>query len=549
VGFVDSFRSLLGGKTAANFAGPRAQSTTPAASNPFTRNLERDPSWATTLAPPTKNVPDDERIGAPGTIVRSGRIRFEEFNLELENEFGRGDGLGNQGVFDRMRKTDPQIRRSLVLLKYPLLSAKKKIEPGNKTELAREIADFVAYNLFELNDFAQITRETTLFYDFGFSMFEILKGQIDVPRGRFPNLPHAKGPGRPGIAETVKAICWTAIDLRHPKTIFQWGANPDRPTMLDFVVQRIAGSDVDEAGYRSIPCDRLLRFTHDQEAGNWAGVPVLRTAYKPWKIKQLLEEIDAIRHERMNVGVAKLTCPENPDVKELDKLEKILATLGSHQAGFLTLPHGYQFEFETSGQGEGTKVNEAIDRCTREIADNILAGFMTLGNGDTGSYAMADTQAGHHVDAIEVGAQLIEAVWNHGSDGKSFIKELVDLNYGPQDDYPKLRFWDLKSRDYGAIIELLPKLMASGVMKSDLALRNFIRDRLDLPPEGEIDVLENQEDVEDAELEAEDQPAPEEAMPAMDPNMPADPKALPPANKPALKPAPVAPATVNGGQR
>ena len=541
----DTLRALIPGRLSSREA-PVASAALSAASTttgqPWdpTRGFAGDPGWIRSIAPvvprPDNSLPGDRAAGAAGTVIRSGRIRYEEFNPDLENEFGIGDGLGREGVFDKMRRTDPQVKRALLLWKLPILAARWKIEAGDDSDLAKEIAEFVSYNLFEINNWHSILRQSLLMYDFGFSLFEILRGNADVPRSRFPSLPHPYGPGRPGTAQTVPAICWTAIDLRHPRTIYQWAPNPDRPTQLAYVVQRIASSDVEVGNYRGISAGRLLRFTHDQEAGNFAGVAVVRAAVKPWKIKETLEVIDVIRHERQNVGVAKLKCPPEPNPKDLDKLETLLATLGSHERGYITLPNGYEFEFETSGQGEGTKVEDAIARCTREIADNMLAGFMTLGNGDTGSYAMADTQADHYVDAIEVGARHIEATWNNGVDGKSFIRELVDLNYGPQDCYPKLRVTSLKSRDYGAIIAMLPKLMEYGALKSDDALRNFLRDKMDLPPEGKDDLAEEDDpkDVED-ELDLDQENPPEE-------NPPGDPNAPPPV-QPDTQPgkAPAAP--------
>jgi len=495
------------------------------------RNLRKDPAWTgiqAGLPQPQKGVPDDQRIGAPGTTIRFGRIQYEEFNLDLENEAGRGDGLGTQGVFDKMRKTDPDIRRMLQLLKSPIIATVPKMEPVDDSPIEKEIAELVAYNLFELNPWQQTIREIGLMYDFGFSTFECLFGRIKVPRTRFPNIPqgaeHPKGvgeplgPGRPAQDEMVEAIGLTALDLRHPKTIYQWAPDPDRPTRLKFVVQRLTTSDTELAVYRPIPAERLLRFTHDQEGGNFAGVSALRAAFKPWKIKELLEEIDTIRHERQNVGIAVLEQPQQVNTKELDKLESILAKIGSFQGSFLSHPFGYKFRFETSGQGEGTKVEAAIQRCIRAIADSICAGFMTLGNGDTGSYAMADVQkSGAYEEALEAGAYYIETGFNHGYDGWSPIKRIVDMNYGPRAEYPRLRLTNLRN----AVLMALPKLALAGLLTTDRKLRNVIRADANLPPEGEVDMREADDPRdEEAAIQEEYEQAPEEGPPGKTPMTP-----------------------------
>jgi len=116
----------------------------------------------------------------------------------------------------------------------------------------------------------------------------------------------------------------------------------------------------------------------------------------------------------------------------------------------------------TSGQGSGTDVNLAIERYRRAIADNTLSGNMTLGNGDVGSYAMAETQADREGLQVEVDAHLIETAWGMGLDGVSPIERQIRLNYGPQDAYPRLSFTDLRSRDYSGHANSLATLAQSG---------------------------------------------------------------------------------------
>lgn len=560
MGFVDTVRALLPGKTAtppvpdAPALSEKAEFGAPAekrAAGDFTSSLRKDPAWVDTTArlavpAPDKNAPTDKRIGGPGTTIRFGRIQREEFNLDLENEKGVGDGFGIQGVFDKMRRTDPEIRQTLSLLSFPLLCATPKMEPGDETALAAEIAEFVSYNLFELNPWQPQIRHALTMLPFGFAVSETLWGNAEVPRSRFPNLPQAgdhpkglgdaPGPGRPALDDTVTAFCLTACDGRAAKTIFQWAADPERPERLRFLVQRLPVGDTEQFTYRAIPADRLLRWTHEQEGGNFAGTSAIRAAFKPWKIKEALETTDAIRHDRQNVGIAVLELPQEVNVDELAKLETILSRIGSFQGSWMSLPCGYKFRFETSGQGEGTKVELAIDRCTREILDATCAGFMALGNGDVGSYAMADVQkdAGFE-NAIEAKARLIEHGYNHGYDGWSPIKRLVDLNYGPQVRYPRFRLTNLRN----GMLNLLAKLLTAGGVASDKKLRDYIRANLNLPAEGEVDVRV-EDDPRDTKKQIQEEQAPggEETVPGKSPQ-----QAVPGDGGPRTKPAaPGAPA-------
>lgn len=440
-------------------------------------------------------------MGSPGTAIFTGRIRYEEFNSLLENEKGFGRA-STQGIFDKMRRTDPAIARSLKLLKLPIRAAKWIFEPADDTDEAKEHADFLTYNLFEQNNWDDLLRQSLLFYDFGFSILEVMEDTRDVSRARFPGLKggSVKPSGRPAKDATIQAVVWSSIEPRLPKTIYRWQAKPDAPTQVDAVQQMLLVDDNNTDVFQTIPGDRILRFTHDQEGGNFQGMSVLRTAYKPWMILDQLERLDAIRHERQNVGIPVIELPAGADDAAEDKADEILSHLSSHEQGYVTLPSGWKLSWLTTTKGEGTDVNEAIERCKRDIADNVLAGFMTLGNGDTGSYALAETQADQYLLNIEAGTRYIEETWNKGNDGVSHVKRLIDLNYGPQEKYPALKATNLKSRDYGQIIPLVGELIRFGAIKPSNELENFLRSRLDLP----ANIVDAEEDLESKDSPAEE---------------------------------------------
>lgn len=438
--------------------------------------LANDPSW-------TKIPRSTHRsaLGVGGTAILSGKIRYEEWNRALENEKGYGE-WSRHGVYDEMRRTDPQVRRALWLLKLPILSADWAVEPGDDDDESAEIADFVSSNLFEDLNWLDTIRQALGFYEYGFMLFEILDDSIEVARDRFPSLPGGRSSGRPPKGATTEAIRWTAFEPRLPKTIYQWVPRKDRPCYVSEVVQWIGGDDTGGARHVRISGERLLRFTHEQEAGNFQGVSILRPLYKPWKIKDQLERLDAIRHERQNVGIPVITLPPDTNDDDIDKAEKILSALASHEKGYLVLENGWQFKWDTSGQGQGTDVGARIEQLNRDIADGVLAGFMALGNGDTGSYALAETQADRHLDLITVGARQVEGVFNFGSEGISPIRRLVDLNYGRQAKYPTLRAKNLRSRDdWAQILPLVNQLLQSGALRTSRRLEEAILRRLNLP--------------------------------------------------------------------
>jgi len=430
---------------------------------------------------PVSDLVHRERRGVGGTSIIAGRILSEEFNPKLENEKGWGS-WGSPGIFEKMRRSDPQIARSLKLLKLPILAADWEVDPPtNPTPLETEIADFVSHNLFQRLRWRRTLRQALTYKDFGFSLFEVLETHGSVPAEQFPGIPTAVVDNAGPVAQ-VPAVLWKSWEARMARTVDEWIPDPANPTQLDAVRQFAGFSDVEDAGFYMIPATHLVRFTNEQEAANFAGISALRPAYKAWKIKELLERVDAIRHERQNVGIPKITLPEDAADGDYEKAEEILAALASHEKGFIVLPAGWEFSWDTSGSGGGTDINARIGMLDRDIADNVLAGFMTLGNGDTGSYALAETQADIYLLQLEEDARYIEESINEGQDGTSQIRRLVNLNYGPQARYPVLKGKNLRSRDYVQILSLIAQMLQTEAITADTALENLIRDKLHLPP-------------------------------------------------------------------
>ena len=235
-------------------------------------------------------APRRTRVGSGGTSIMSGKIRYEEFNTDLENEKGYGQ-WSKQGVFDKMRRTSSQIQRLLWLVKLPVLAADPCVEPDERDEDGdrEEIADLVQHNLFELIPGRRRLREALTMLEFGFAVFEATADAVEVPRARFPGLAPGRS-GRPREGERVSAILFTDLELRPAKTVYRWQARPEKTTQVQELQQWPPATDGGLApSVLRIPGDWLLRFTHEQEGGNFQGVSLLRPVYKPWVLLDTLE--------------------------------------------------------------------------------------------------------------------------------------------------------------------------------------------------------------------------------------------------------------------
>lgn len=417
--------------------------------------------------------------GITGSRYLYGSFVDDEKNTALKSEKA-------YETYDLMRRTDTDVYQALEILKNPMLACPFVIEPASDEPIDREIADFVASNLFEDLPWASINRESLLRFDYGCYLFEQLTEVGLVERQRFPNLPTVRSAGRPARGEMVPAVRWKAFEPRHPRTVRRWVQDPELTTRLDRVVQWFEGDDTRAAGEYEIPAADLIRFTHCQEAANFAGRSVLRPMFADYRESNHLRKVETVRHERQNCGLPVARAPENPDQHDIDDIEETLEALSSYEQSYLIIPFGWDFKFDTSGEGAGTGIAERLRDLRRSKLDTVLGGFMTLGQEGVGSNALISGQKDTQIDYVEVNVRFTESVWNKGSDGMAPIRVLVDLNYGKRRlelgsrGYPKLRAKNVRGRHYLQVMKLLATLAQAKLITITPAIQRFVLQALEI---------------------------------------------------------------------
>ena len=409
-------------------------------------------------------------IGGTGPAVNAGVIQDLDQNVELR---GIDNWIGTPwkiGVASKMMR-DAHVRRSVDGLTAPLLSAMWDFKPGADTEEAREAADYCRWVFFEQNRWDSVIKQATRYIRDGFALFEVTDDTASLPAGRFPRHP-GNGTG----------ITITGIHHRPAFTVHRWIQNPQNPATINGVEQWIPTSDGQRGGFRTIPADRLIRLTWEQEGANYAGLAPLRSAYGPWKLKLTFSVLSAIRHERQGVGLPRITLPPEASDEEIDTAQSILESMRANARGYLVLPAGFEFKWEETEHGTG--IEESIEKCNRDIAFNLAQGFQLLGlTGGSGSYALSQTQEGQFAISLDVHADMIAACFNRGSDGYSPVKTLIAQNYGPEVAPPKLYARHLPTRDWTKVLPVVNALTMSGQLTPDERTEAFIREALMLPPQ------------------------------------------------------------------
>ena len=423
----------------------------------------------------SKKLSVDELLnsrGASGTYIVNGFLE-SDYNSKLAGEAGLE-------VYDEMRKADSQVRASLMVCMLPLLStewyfdAAKDEETDEVGEVEQEVADFCSKAMFEKMDISwtsHLTEVLTLL-PFGFSIFE-----------------------KTYTADDDDDHIWIkSLGYRRQKTIVKWEMEDGAAGITQQLPSQIVELDHPNVGETkvSIPSSKLLLFSYQREGENYQGVSVLRSAYKHWYIKDALYKFDAIRHERQGVGIPVIELPMKSTTKDREEAKAILRNIRANEQGGVVLPNpNWKFYFADLQAGNVSDIWKSIDHHNREIAKNVLAQFLELGNTESGSRALSEDQSDFFLLALEALANMIEDVYN-----RHLIPELVDLNYEVK-DYPKLRHRKLGSVDYSTISTVLSTAVSAGIMEPDEDLEEWFRDMIDAPKK----VILEEDDMDDMEEE------------------------------------------------
>ena len=408
-------------------------------------------------------------IGGAGTNIRAGLIDDLDQNADVRGDKWYGDPY-QIGIADKMMR-DPHVRKSIQYITEPLRAASWTFEPASSSNLDREVADFCSYVFLESLNWDRVLTNVLKYKIHGFSLFEVTDDVKPIPTERFP-LHRGGGQG----------VVVTGMHHRPAQTVKYWHQSKARPDQLEAFTQWVIGSDGEESGFRRIPADRILRFTEAQEGANFEGLPTLRSAYGAWKCRLQLMIIQMIRAERQGVGLPTIRLPEGATDEDIAPAQTILAEMRAHEKGYLILPDGYEFTWETTDGGEADALQNAIESCSRDIAYNVGAGFMLLGlTTGSGSYALAQSQRGQYELSLEGTARFVADTMTLGADGWSPVERLVAMNYGNDVALPRLKIDNMPTRDWSKILPVINQLAVTGVIVPDEDLEAFCRSVLRLP--------------------------------------------------------------------
>jgi hypothetical protein len=392
--------------------------------------------------------PVEMAASSPG-FAEMGYASPSPYTAYLRREYNNTlRGVRGLEKYDEMRRSDATVRGSLRMLKTPVLSGRWFVKPATVSTRDKNIADFVAWNLFEgmTTSWPQLLNEIMYMLDFGHYSFEKV----------FTNQ-HPLRPGR---------ICWQKLAPRHPMDVLDWKYDANGgPAGMEMYNPDIA----DPYKKIVIPIQKLAVFTFDKEGGDVTGMSILRSAYKPWYYKSELEKIDAIQKERHGIGVPVIKLPANFTPADKSIAENLGRNLRTNERAHIVLPPGWEIEFAKL-EGQPVDAMKSIEYHDKQIQKNVLAPFMD----DGGKEDAQDL----FLKASRYIADIVVDVINGYC-----IPQLVNYNWARVKAYPKLKVRRIGEAEAIRTMSFAVRnYVGAGVITPDETLEEFIREETDLPP-------------------------------------------------------------------
>lgn len=387
-------------------------------------------------------------LGESGTNFFHGYISGEDYARDLQ-------GILAVRVYDVMRRSDPVIRAIIKVVTDPILSANWDIEPASKETRDIKIAEHAKYEFFDRKlDYYDIMREGFSFLPFGHFVAEKIYDTKAVYNGK-------------------RYIGFENIASRKQSTILKWQMDNGQPG-----ITQTTPFD----GSINIPRQKLLYVVNNQEGENYNGESFLRSAYKPWKIKDSLEIMNAVALENQGMGIMYIkkmtTGGQSIDETELENVRQRVRQQRANEEAYLEFPDTIDVGF-LDMKGHTTKdIPGELKRLDEQITLSALAQFLLLGQtGGGGSRAVSQDHSRLFVKALISVARIWQIAFQ-----RDVINDWADLNYSDlQNGYPKLVFSTISDEDVPETSTAVNQLMQVGALTPGLELENRLRRMLNLP--------------------------------------------------------------------
>lgn len=372
-----------------------------------------------------------------------------------------------------------------------LLRTDLKVAAGGTADADKRAAEYLEQCLDDMRDsIAATLRRAYSAIPYGYSISELV---------------YKRRTGGAGSRYSDGLIGWASWAPRRQETHYKWESDANgRVTGFTQQVQTPA-----PATY-TIPLYKCLHVVGDDTEASPEGRSALRGMYKPAYFVKNLELLWGISLERFGTGVPVFERSDGVELTDAqqDTLESIAAGLRQNEEAYVLTPPGITFRFEQSPGLDADSYKSAILFFRTWALATALAEFITLGTGDTGSFALGKSKIDLFLRAL-TGYQdkLCEAI------NRQAVTRLFRYNdFGVLTDLPKVSLPAVREYDLQGLAtfsQILAGIGAFHPTPEDEAMMRSISDLPDLDME-EIESMHTRPPVgtgrDAAKIETDDDP-------------------------------------------
>lgn len=386
-------------------------------------------------------------------------------------------------LVDRMRRDDPQIASVLLAVTLPLLESDWLLDAtGVRPEVAAHVSQDLGLQIKGVPWAAPLRTRGRFSWD---EHLQLALLELAYGHSYFEQVYDVDSFGRAHL----KKLAW-----RPPRTIASFDVARDGGLVaIRQYGVGLSSTDPARASFTltsqpdaRIGIDRLVAYVHQREGANWAGVSMLRPAYKMWLLKDRALRVQALASDRNGLGLPIYTSAPPPDFDDDNKVKEwldleiergltIAKGARAGEAAGASLPHGAQLSF-TGVEGNLPDLDKQIRYYDEQIGRVALTNFLNLGgDNSTGSYALGDTFRDFFTKSLNSFARHIASITQ-----QHVIEDIVDRNWGITEPAPRLVPPKI-GNEHPATAEAIRALLDSGAVRWDPALEAHLRAQYGIP--------------------------------------------------------------------
>lgn len=420
-----------------------------------------------------KATPTRQQTGTTYTASGATGIRPPNYS-ELGSELGTklydrvpevGTGVQAAQTYKRMTRDDASVRISLRAGKAPVLGAEFFIDPFDNTPEQLLIWDFIDFNLFGgMTTPWAVTLERILkMYESAraISVFELVwENREWAPKRSNPN------------ANRKQYTMLRKMAYRPDGTIQEIKTDDNGGPIS--IVQNAIGTD-NKTREVTIPIEKAVVFTLNQEEDGLEGMPMLRSAYKHWFYKNKLYTIDGIQKERHGIGVPDIEVQPGASPEDWALAKQLGKNLRTNEYAHIVRPPTIKVGFAEL-QGNLVDVMASAEHHDTMIMKNIMVQFLNMGVTEGGSRAASAT-------AMDMFLKAMRHIANSICDAINLyvIPPLVSYNF-QTDHFPQLKVRNIgEAKDLQMWSSAMRNLIDVGAITVDEETEAWVRNQLDMP--------------------------------------------------------------------